>query len=127
MTAVAGLATDFYARLAANRDDSDELQGCIRSTMEQFRRLDSTTPARPGMLLGTVQSGKTRAFLGIIAMAFDEGYDVAVILTKGTKSLAQQTVQRVKSDFAPFIAEDRVQVYDIMKLVDLTGYELAPQ
>jgi hypothetical protein len=77
------------------------------------------------MLLGKVQSGKTRAFLGIIALAFDDGYDIAVILTKGTKSLTRQTVQRVKADFAPFIANDQVQVYDIMQLVDLTGYELA--
>jgi hypothetical protein len=118
-------ATNFYARLAATRQDSEDLQACIRQTLQQFKRASTTTPSRPGMLLGKVQSGKTRAFLGIIALAFDEGYDAAVILTKGTKSLARQTVQRVKTDFAPFIADDQVQVYDIMQLVELTGYELA--
>ena len=29
---------------------------------------------RPGMLLGKIQSGKTRIFIGVIAMAFDNGY-----------------------------------------------------
>jgi hypothetical protein len=125
MTTVAMPATDFYARLAANRQDSEELQACIRETIQKFKRLDRTSPSRPGMLLGKVQSGKTRAFLGIIALAFDEGYDIAVVLTKGTKSLTRQTVQRIKTDFAPFIADDQVQVYDIMQLPELTGYELS--
>jgi hypothetical protein len=62
---------------------------------------------------------------GIIALAFDEGYDAAVIPTKGTKSLTRQTVQRVKADFAPFLADDQVQVCDIMQLPELTGYEPA--
>jgi hypothetical protein len=125
MSAAPKPASDFYLRLAASRQDTEELQACIRQTIEQFKHADPTSPSRPGMLLGKVQSGKTRAFLGIIALAFDEGYDVAVILTKGTRSLARQTVQRVKADFTPFISEDQVQVYDIMQLVDLTGYELA--
>jgi hypothetical protein len=34
-------------------------------------------------------------------------------------------VQRIKNDFATFIADDQVQVFDIMQLVDLTGYELS--
>lgn len=119
------MSPDFYSRLAASRQDTEELQYCIRQTLQQFKHHNPTTPSRPGMLLGKVQSGKTRAFLGIIALAFDEGYDIAVILTKGTKSLARQTVQRVKSDFAPFIADDQVQIHDIMQLVELTGYELA--
>jgi hypothetical protein len=114
----------FYEQIAANRQDSEDLQACIRRTVDHFRG-DKTSPSRPGVLLGKVQSGKTRAFLGIIALAFDEGYDAAVILTKGTRSLARQTIQRVKADFASFIADDQVQVYDIMQLVELTGYELS--
>ena len=37
-----------------------------------------TSSDRPGILLGKIQSGKTRAFLGVIAEAFDNGYDIAV-------------------------------------------------
>src|SRR6185369_8782317 len=75
-------------------------------------------------LLGRVQSGKTRAFLGVIARAFDRGYDIAVILTKWTKFLAEQTLSRVKEDFREFIAADQVDVFDILSVPDLTPYEL---
>ena len=60
-----------------------------------------------------------------MARAFDREYSVAVILTKGTKSLAAQTLSRVKEDFAEFIAADQVEVFDILAVPDLTPYELA--
>jgi len=70
------------------------------------------------MLLGKIQSGKTRAFLGIIARAFDREFDVAVVLTKGTKTLAGQTVKRIGRDFKTFIDRDEVLLFDIMEAPD---------
>lgn len=113
----------FYERLAAGRGDTPELMAAVESTVSQLSSED-TSVHRPGVLLGKVQSGKTRAYLGVIARAFDKGYGVAVILTKGTRSLAQQTVSRVREDFKEFIAADEVQAYDIMSLPKLTPYEL---
>ncbi len=46
------------------------------------------------------------------------------LLTKGTKSLAEQTLSRIKEDFREFIATDQVDVYDILTVPDLTPYEL---
>ena len=78
------------------------------------------------MLLGKIQSGKTRTFLGIIALAFENEFDISVILTKGTKALAKQTLERVRAEFAPLTAQDGVQIYDIMTVPGgLTGYELS--
>ena len=116
-------ATRFYDQLAAARGDGSELVAAVDDTVNRLTRED-TSVRKPGILLGKVQSGKTRAFLGIIARAFDRGYGVAVILTKGTKSLARQTLSRVRDDFGDFIAADQVQVYDIMSLPSLTPYEL---
>lgn len=77
------------------------------------------------MLLGKIQSGKTKTFLGIIALTFDNDFDVAIILTKGTKALAKQTLERVRKEFANFSEQDRLQIYDIMTVPSgLTGYEL---
>lgn len=77
------------------------------------------------MLLGKIQSGKTRAFLGVIARAFDRGYDVAIVLTKGTKTLAGQTVKRIGRDFRAFVDADEVVVFDIMSAPEpLTRSEL---
>lgn len=70
---------------------------------------------RPGMLLGKIQSGKTRAFVGVIARAFDRGFDISVVFTKGTKTLSAQTVARLASDLREFIDEDEILVFDIMQ------------
>jgi len=113
----------FYDQLIAKRNDSPELIANVEETVQKLEEQNTSTH-RPGVLLGKIQSGKTRAFLGIIARAFDRGFDVAVILTKGTKSLALQTLSRVKQDFGEFIASDQVQVFDIMSAPELTPYEL---
>jgi len=112
-----------YEKLAEVRNDTKVLHECIEDTVLYL--LDQNTSAqRPGMLLGKIQSGKTNAFLGVIALAFDTGFDIAIILTKGTVSLARQTLKRVQKDFKSFIDLDQVQVYDIMSVPDLTHYEL---
>lgn len=114
----------FYDQLLAKRGDSPELIANVESTVAKLAAQDTST-RRPGVLLGKIQSGKTKAFLGIIARAFDRGFDVAIVLTKGTKSLARQTLSRIKQDFAEFIASDQIQVFDIMTAPELTPYELS--
>jgi len=113
----------FYDQLASKRGDPPELRAKVEEVVEHLQS-QATSTKRPGILLGRVQSGKTRAFLGVIARAFDRGYDIAVILTKGTKSLAEQTLSRVKEDFRDFVVTDQVEVYDILHVPDLTPYEL---
>ena len=100
-----------------------EEQTVIQSTVDELLELDTT--AKPGMLLGKIQSGKTKTFLGIVALAFDNGFDIAVILTKPTTALARQTYKRVSKDFAEFIECDDVKVYDILEIPSrLTQFEL---
>ncbi|MHB8527772.1 MAG: Z1 domain-containing protein [Candidatus Acidiferrales bacterium] len=114
----------FYDQLASKRADPPELREKVEEVVQKLQE-QATSTKRPGILLGRVQSGKTRAFLGVIARAFDRGYDVAVILTKGTKSLAEQTLSRVKEDFREFILADQIDVFDIFAVPDLTPYELS--
>jgi hypothetical protein len=116
-------ASRYYDQLAAKRGDDPELMAKVEETVN-FLADESTSVRSPGMLLGKIQSGKTRAFLGIIARCFDRGYGVAVILTKNNVPLAQQTLTRVKDDFREFIAAEEVQVEDIMSLPTLEAYEL---
>lgn len=110
-----------YNDFITTKDYSTELQDCIENTVNQLTT-NTTNFNSPGMLLGKIQSGKTRTFIGIIALAFDRGYDICVIFTKGTKALAQQTLQRLDSEFSTFILNDEVKVYDIMSLPTLTAY-----
>lgn len=107
--------SSYYARLRVNRNDDDNLAACIERIVERLQN-NQTSGDSPGMLLGKIQSGKTRGFVGVIAKAFDVGYDIALVLTKGTKTLSAQTVQRLSGDFAEFIEDDEFMVLDIMNL-----------
>ena len=114
----------FYDEIAQKRGDSPEFRQCVEETVNKMLQKD-TSSSKPGILLGKIQGGKTRLFLGVIGLAFDKGYEVAVILTKGTKSLARQTIKRVREDFRPFLESDQAQVLDIMSMPEhLTPYEL---
>lgn len=108
------MATSFYARLRETRKDDHTLAACIDRVVKQLEET-STSGDRPGMLLGKIQGGKTRAFVGVIARAFDRGFDIAVVFTKGTKTLSAQTVTRLANDLGEFIDEDEVLVFDIMQ------------
>ncbi len=108
------MTTGFYARLRDTRKDDDALAACIDRVVKQLEDT-STTGDRPGILLGKIQSGKTRAFVGVIARGFDRGFDIAVVFTKGTKTLSAQTVARLGSDLREFVEEDEVLVFDIMQ------------
>jgi hypothetical protein len=109
-----GALVTYYARLRDKRDDGAELAACIERVINQLEDI-STTSDRPGILLGKIQSGKTRGFVGVIARAFDRGFDIALVLTKGTRTLSAQTVARLRADFEEFIDEDEFLVFDIME------------
>lgn len=103
---------------------TEEEQKCIASTVKKLSS-EKTLGTNPGMLLGKIQSGKTKTFMAITGLCFDNGYEVAIVLTKGTKALATQTQLRIKSDFSPFLSEDSLEVYDIMNMPErLTKWEL---
>lgn len=114
-----------YKTFLSGKDYSIETKQCIASTAG--RLLETTTTVdRPGMLLGKVQSGKTRTFLGILALAFDNGFDSAVVLTKGTIALTEQTLERLHREFRALVEADQVQIFDVMHLPsNLTRYELS--
>lgn len=58
------------------------------------------------LVVGYVQSGKTMSFTGVLAMARDNGYRVAIILTGITTNLQGQTADRLESDLEQNDDED---------------------
>jgi hypothetical protein len=121
----------FYERLKLVRNASGQPESAageviVHETVEAL--LSQPTDAqRPGMLLGKIQSGKTRSFLGIILSAFDNGFDVAIVLTKGTRTLAKQTVNRIAKEYSVFRDAEQLAVYDIMSIPNLTEWEIEDQ
>jgi hypothetical protein len=112
---------EMYSNFIETKGYTPDLQECIESSVEKLIHC-RTNFNQPGMLLGKIQSGKTRTFIGIIALAFDREYDICVIFTKGTKALAEQTMKRLDNEFYHFVESDEVKVYDIMSLPPLTAY-----
>ncbi|HHT9994759.1 TPA: hypothetical protein ACT9M5_002243, partial [Legionella pneumophila] len=93
-----------YEGLIQQKQYDPEVQDCIENTVHKLLHND-TTVQKPGMLLGNIQSGKTRTFIGIAAYSFDKGYNFIIVLTKGTKALAKQTFERLYLEFEDFINE----------------------
>jgi hypothetical protein len=114
----------FYNFLKNKNNYGNEYLYCIENTVENLVQ-QQTSANKPGMLLGKIQSGKTRTFLGIMGLAYDNGYDVVIILTKGTKALVKQTIARLNQEFDGMIVRDKMRVYDIMSLPsNLSKWEL---
>ncbi len=104
----------FYpAYKAANSSFSAETFRCAEATVEELLA-KATTSDNPGMLLGKVQSGKTRTFISILALAFDNGFDIAIVLSKNSKALIEQTAKRLDTEFREFIDDGELDIYDIM-------------
>lgn len=112
-----------YPHFCVQNKYSDDLKRCIEGTVDNLfaLNLDAEDARKPGLLLGKIQSGKTRAFVGCMALAFDRGVDACIILTKGTNALVEQTIQRMNWDFRDCKRNARqkhfptVAIYDIMK------------
>ena len=77
------------------------------------------------MLLGKVQSGKTRTFISILALSFDNGFDIAIVLSKNSRALIEQTAKRLNSEFKMFVDDGELDIYDIMHAPEsFTAFEL---
>ena len=129
--------TTVYGDFRARNNPSEELIGCIERTADALLspEIDAHEALKPVMLYGKIQSGKTRAFVGVMSIAFDRGVDIAVVYTKGTNALATQTVSRMKAEFAYFKPGSNLHqqctivVHDVLDLKSqmLTQYELNTQ
>ena len=107
---------------------SDELMQCITETVDALLE-NGEGATEPVLLLGNIQCGKTNAFENIMGLAMDRGVDICIVLTKGTKALAEQTKKRLEKDFRPFrdtgrIGQTVVQIHDAIEMVSLAPAEV---
>lgn len=111
------LEGQFYKKRLDAGEYTKEQKKCIEESIEVLDGLKK----EPLMMLGKIQSGKTKTFIGTIALGFDNEYDLAIVLTKGTNALSEQTLARMKYEFKG----ERVRIYDIMSLpTNLQPFEL---
>jgi len=96
--------------LAADTAKSDEWS---------FRR------SRTGLVMGSVQSGKTASMLGVSALAIDHGIDVVVVLAGTRLSLWRQTYERLVQQLDS--GEENTQKLNRRLLCPKTGIALSEQ
>jgi hypothetical protein len=114
------LGTFYTTYKHANSAFNPDTFRCAEETVEELLE-KATTSDNPGMLLGKVQSGKTRTFISILALAFDNGFDVAIVLSKNSRALLEQTAKRLNSEFEMFVNDGELEIYDIMHAPDSFG------
>lgn len=103
------------------KDYDSNTSACIVEAMNKLEIIEE----KPLMMLGKIQSGKTRSFIGLTALAFDNGYDLSVILTKNSNALAKQTVARLQQEFSDFKEDDVLDIFDIMCIPkEMSKFEL---
>lgn len=114
----------FYNYLQSKNEYDIKTTKCIENTVKNLRS-ESTTANYPGMLLGKIQSGKTRTFIGIMGLSYDNDVDIVIILTKNSNALAKQTYERLLNEFGERVHDDEMRVFDIMTLpTNLRKWEL---
>jgi len=68
---------------------------------------------RRGLVMGSVQSGKTASYTGLITRAIDSGYKIIVVLTGVHNSLRSQTQLRLNDELLGYDSEKAIIMKDI--------------
>lgn len=87
--------------------DDDMPQDSINAIVQNGVRILSQCPnpnivseeRSTGIVIGKVQSGKTSNFISVLALAFDNGYNLAIVLGGNKKNLTKQNSIRIQQAF----------------------------
>lgn len=99
----------FFRKSVENRMLADEMtEEAVNSIFNNAVRIIGRCPnpniqeqvAETGIVIGKVQSGKTSNFISVLALAFDNGYDIAIVLGGNTLNLLKQNASRISSAFS---------------------------
>lgn len=116
-----------FEHLSRLRGYSTDLKTTIKETVDNLF-INSGNAQDPGLLLGKIQCGKTRAFVGVMAMAFDQGVDAVIVLTKSDNGLVNQTKSRMEYEFEDFLNPSnfnipKVCVYDVEENLSFSTHQ----
>lgn len=94
--------TDAYFRYLFN-DQKSQYSDLDKDTNDILNllsdpRKESAPISRKGLLLGDVQSGKTRTYTALMNKTIDLGYKLIIVLTSDNEKLRKQTQDRIDTD-----------------------------
>jgi len=88
--------------LVSGKLSNDDWESIVETTCRILANCpdpDTGLQKNTGLALGKVQSGKTLSFTSLIALAFDNNYQLAIVLAGTNNALLNQTYQRLIDDF----------------------------
>lgn len=92
----------YFEYLASKGRSPEELEKAKESTLSILEGFGNPASSDPffvrGMVVGSVQSGKTTNFNGVINSSIDMGYKLIIILSGITEDLRAQTQERVETE-----------------------------
>ena len=108
----------YYPKYLASIPNDARTPAAVNATIGRLNevldgRTTSSSPHGNGLVVGRVQSGKTRNYIGLMLKAADEGWNVIIVLTSAIKSLALQTRNRIADEFANVGANNHQLVHEL--------------
>ena len=101
----------YFPKYLATIPDDARTPAAVNATIDRLNEVlaedgVSASPHGNGLVVGRVQSGKTRNYIGLMLKAADEGWNVIIVLTSAIKALALQTRNRIVEEFSNVGAND---------------------
>ena len=93
----------FYYNYIGNLHEGDNATlSSVEAIYERINHLFVNKPDNrlAGFVVGRVQSGKTRNYIGLMLKAASQGWNVIIVLTSNSTQLGIQTYKRIESEFA---------------------------
>lgn len=111
-----------YLSYAGRSDDEiEELKKSTLSILEGFGDpMDSKPFFKRGMVVGSVQSGKTANFNGVINSSIDMGYKLIIVLSGIMEDLRSQTQKRLEKEvLGPLVGQKYIGVGRVCRMENL--------
>ena len=93
----------YFPRYLATIPNDHRTKAAVEASIDRVKEVLATggvtTSRVNGLIVGRVQSGKTRNYIGLMLKAMDEGWNVIFVLTSCNTFLAKQTRDRIVREF----------------------------
>lgn len=108
--AVADYFVNYLGGLGGDERTKKDVESTIERINEVLARPENIDHRVNGLVVGRVQSGKTRNYVGLMLKAAAEGWNMMVVLTSANTQLADQTESRIIKDFTKSQANTNIRL-----------------
>lgn len=111
----------YLSNAGRSDEEVEEVKKSTLSILEGFGNpMDSKPFFKRGMVVGSVQSGKTANFNGVINSSIDMGYKLVIVLSGIMEDLRSQTQKRLEKEvLGPLVGQEYIGVGKVCRMEKL--------